>query len=142
MWQDLPINEDGNGQEYFYSLHVPPSKNNEGQKKFSQSARSRCVGPSFPRPTGDRHGATALWNEVFIFDLPPEVLLLSSFYHGVHLFDTMLYTVSICRVMPEWTYECIIWQLILEEVIFTHVSGSVGSVFYLIPFIACYMQER
>ncbi|MCO5593423.1 hypothetical protein L7F22_047437 [Adiantum nelumboides] len=67
----LPVNKDGNGQEYFYSLHIAPIKQlAQGQKNPSQSARSRCVRPTSVNQTGTGMVATVSWNEVFVFDLP------------------------------------------------------------------------
>ncbi|KAI5061209.1 hypothetical protein GOP47_0023714 [Adiantum capillus-veneris] len=68
----LLVNEDGNGQEYFYSLHIAPINKQpiQGQKIPSQSARSRCVRPTSVSQTGSGMAATVAWNEVFVFDLP------------------------------------------------------------------------
>eukprot|EP00250_Pteridium_aquilinum_P021886 c25256_g1_i1 orf=924-13886(-) len=69
--RDLPVNEDGNGQEYFYSLHVASVKHpTEGQKTPGQSARSRCVRPTSVKQSDNIMVATVGWSEVFIFDLP------------------------------------------------------------------------
>lgn len=69
--KDLPVNQDGNGQEYFYSLHVGPVKQLvQGQRSPGQSARSRCVRPTFVKQNGNTMVASVAWNEVFLFDLP------------------------------------------------------------------------
>lgn len=68
--RELPVNDDGNGQDYFYSLRLVPEKQvTDGNKISIQSARSRCVRPSNLMQRENAVVATARWDEVFIFYL-------------------------------------------------------------------------
>ncbi|XP_062108869.1 uncharacterized protein LOC133819601 isoform X1 [Humulus lupulus] len=66
----LPMNDDGNGQNFFCALRlVVESQTTDHQKLFPQSARTKCVKPSISRNNNLDEG-TAKWNELFIFEIP------------------------------------------------------------------------
>ncbi|GKV06822.1 hypothetical protein SLEP1_g18658 [Rubroshorea leprosula] len=68
--KDLPILDDGNSHNFFCALRlVVDSQATDQQKPFPQSARTKCVKPSFSDTDCPDKG-NAKWNELFIFEVP------------------------------------------------------------------------
>jgi hypothetical protein len=74
LFQGLPIKDDGNNHDYFCALRLlMDSTVSEQYKLFPQSARTRCVKPSFQE--SESTVRYARWNELFIFEVPEKVMI-------------------------------------------------------------------
>lgn len=72
--QEMPVKDDGNGQDYLCALRLAVRKQGlDQQKALPQSARSRCVKPCRLIQGPKSLLATAKWNEVFVFEVPKQV---------------------------------------------------------------------
>lgn len=71
--QGLPIQDDGNAQDFFCALRVVVDMKAADQSKiFPQSARTR-VRRAVSRENHETEGLVK-WNEVFIFEVPEKVM--------------------------------------------------------------------
>ncbi|KAG9136747.1 hypothetical protein Leryth_004514 [Lithospermum erythrorhizon] len=66
----LPILDDGNGHNYFCAVRLVIENQDENQQKlFPQSARTKCVKPSIYK-VNDSNQGIAKWHEIFFFEVP------------------------------------------------------------------------
>jgi vacuolar protein sorting-associated protein 13A/C len=69
----LPVNDDGNNQDYMCALRLVNTHSTDEQKALPQTARSRCVRPTTINQCSGCLLADAKWNEVFVFELLQQV---------------------------------------------------------------------
>eukprot|EP00850_Spirogloea_muscicola_P018627 SM000173S02996 [mRNA] locus=s173:28246:52241:- [translate_table: standard] len=74
--QDLPVLDDLSMPEYLCALRLVTTTGTEAdasqQKIMPQSARSRSVQPSDANETLKKGLCSIAWNEIFVFEIPPE----------------------------------------------------------------------
>ena len=128
--QELMLTEDGNGQNFFCALHlVTTTQASEDQKPFPQSARSRCLRPLMIETNNHVVGAVN-WNEVFIFEVPHQVLFATINFSACNLImpnsiSGQFFVLYFLLVQ----YSCHVHSLVTLVILSYFVFGSISLYF-------------